>query len=144
MNSKEIGLVQSTFTDVRPIALASAELFYNRLFVLDPSLRHLFKGDLVHQGRMLLSMLGSAVNGLSDIEALVPIVRQLGARHVHYGVKDEHYPTVGSALLWTLEKGLGDRFTSPVRDAWAAAYALLAGAMQNGAREELSKSSVAV
>jgi len=138
MNSQEINLVQSTFAEVRPIAAVAAELFYSRLFALDPSLRPMFKGDMAHQGRMLMSMLSAAVNGLSNIDALVPAVRQLGARHVKYGVQDEHYATVGSALLWTLEQGLDEKFTPAVREAWTTAYELLADVMQFGAREALA------
>ena len=135
MNSEQIQLVQSSFAKVRPIATVAAELFYGRLFELDPSLRPLFKGDIVAQGRMLMSMLNAAVAGLQDLDALTPVVRQLGARHVRYGVQDQHYATVGEALLWTLEKGLAADFTPAVRDAWIAAYALLAGEMQRGAAE---------
>jgi hemoglobin-like flavoprotein len=139
MNSEQINLVQSTFAEVRPIAAAAAELFYERLFVLNPSLRSMFKGDMVHQGRMLMAMLNSAVNGLTNLNAMVPVVRQLGARHAGYGVRDEHYISVGSALLWTLEQGLGEKFTPEVREAWTAVYELLAGVMQMGAIEARSR-----
>ena len=139
MNSEQINLVQSTFKDVHPIAVVAAELFYDRLFTLDPSLRPLFKGDMVHQGRMLMAMLNSAVNGLTNLDAMVPVVRQLGARHAKYGVRDEHYATVGSALLWTLEQGLGEKFTPEVREAWTVAYELLAGVMQMGEIEARSR-----
>jgi len=143
MNSEQIELVQSTFKDVQPIAATAAELFYSRLFTLDPALRPMFRSDMAHQGRMLMSMLGSAVNGLTRLDTLVPVVHKLGARHVHYGVRDEHYATVGSALLWTLEQGLGEKFTPAARDAWAAAYALLASTMQQGAAESLAQEAVA-
>ena len=143
MNSAQINLVQSTFAQVRPIAVTAAEIFYNRLFVLDPALRPMFKGDLAHQGRMLMAMLNSAVNGLTNLDAIVPVVRQLGARHANYGVRQEHYATVGSALLWTLEQGLGDKFTPAVRDAWLTAYELLAGVMQMGAIEAQSRNTTA-
>ncbi|MDB5966514.1 MAG: hemin receptor [Polaromonas sp.] len=135
MNSEQINLVQSSFAEVRPIATVAAELFYSRLFVLDPALRPMFKGDLVHQGRMLMAMLNSAVNGLTNLDAMVPVVRQLGLRHARYGVRDEHYATVGSALLWTLEQGLGSKYTPAVAEAWTAAYELVAGVMQMGAIE---------
>ena len=133
MNSAEIKLVQATFAEVRPNAVAVAELFYQRLFKLNPALRPLFTGDMVQQGRMLMSMLHAAVNGLTNVEALVPVVRKLGANHVHYGVRDEDYATVGSALLETLEVGLGDSFTPAVRNAWTAAYGLLSSVMLQGA-----------
>jgi hemoglobin-like flavoprotein len=96
----------------------------------------MFRGDMGKQGAMLMSMIGAAVNGLRNLETLAPVVRQLGARHVKYGVKAGHYATVGDALLWTLEQGLEDDFTPEVRDAWAAAYGLLAEVMQLGAMQE--------
>jgi hemoglobin-like flavoprotein len=143
MSPHQIDLVQRSFAEVKPIATAAAGLFYNRLFILDPSLRHLFKGDMPKQGQMLMSMIGAAVGGLRNLETLSPVVRQLGARHVGYGVRTEHYATVGSALLWTLGEGLGEKFTPEVREAWAAAYDLLSDVMQLGAMEpmEIAKAS---
>jgi hemoglobin-like flavoprotein len=136
MSPQQIELVQQSFADVKPIAGAAAELFYTRLFMLDPSLRPMFKGELHKQGQMLMSMIGTAVAGLRNLETLAPVVRQLGARHVRYGVRTEHYAIVGDALLWTLEKGLGPKFTPEVREAWAGAYGLLSDVMQLGALEE--------
>jgi hemoglobin-like flavoprotein len=136
MTPQQITLVQATFADVKPIATTAAELFYNRLFTLDPSLRPLFKGDMGQQGQMLMSMIGAAVSGLKDLERLAPVVRQLGARHVRYGVQAQHYATVGSALLWTLDQGLGEKFTPAVREAWTQAYTLLSDVMLLGAMEE--------
>jgi hemoglobin-like flavoprotein len=135
MTPQQIDLVQQTFADVKPIAATAAELFYNRLFTLEPSLRPMFKGDIRQQGRMLVSMIGAAVNGLNNLYTLEPVVRGLGARHAGYGVRDEHCAIVGAALLWTLEQGLGEKFTAEVRDAWAAAYGLLADVMMLGAAE---------
>lgn len=130
MTPTQVQLVQQTFEDVRPIAAAAATLFYDRLFTLDPSLRPLFKGDMEAQGRKLMQALAMAVGGLKTPEAILPAVSALGARHRGYGVQPEHYDTVGAALLWTLEQGLGQGFTPDVREAWAAAYGMLAGAMQ--------------
>jgi hemoglobin-like flavoprotein len=135
MSPQQIDLVQRSFNEVKPIAAAAAELFYRRLFMLDPSLRPLFKGEMTKQGQMLMSMIGAAVAGLRNLEKLAPVVRQLGARHAGYGVRTEHYATVGNALMWTLDEGLGDKFTPQVRDAWAAAYDLLSEVMQLGAIE---------
>ncbi len=135
MTPAQIDLVQKTFADVKPIASTAAELFYNRLFTLEPSLRSMFKSDIRQQGQMLMSMIGAAVGGLKNLDALVPVVRALGSRHASYGVKEEHYAIVGGALLWTLEQGLGPKFTPEVRDAWAAAYGLLADVMMLGAAE---------
>ncbi len=138
MTPQQIDLVQKSFADVKPIAATAAALFYSRLFTLDPALRPMFKGEMLKQGQMLMSMIGAAVAGLKNLETLAPVVRQLGARHVRYGVRTEHYGTVGSALLWTLEQGLGSKFTPEVRDAWAAAYELLSDVMQLGAMDEVA------
>lgn len=138
MTPQQIQLVQSTFNQVRPIASAAADLFYQRLFELDPSLRPLFTGDIKKQGAMLMSAISMAVNGLTHPESIIPAVQGLGRRHVAYGVKAEHYTTVGAALLWTLEQGLGEAFTPDVKEAWTATYTLLATVMQDAAAESIS------
>lgn len=133
MTPKQIELVQATWKKVLPIADTAAELFYGKLFALDPSLKPLFKGDMKQQGRKLMSMIGTAVNGLTHLEQIVPAVQALGVRHAGYGVKDAHYGTVATALVWTLEQGLGELFTPEVRDSWVGAYTLLAKTMQDAA-----------
>jgi hemoglobin-like flavoprotein len=138
MTPRQIELVQQSFAQVQPIAATAADLFYDRLFTLDPGVRAMFKGDMARQKTLLMAMLAAAVNGLRDLDKLAPVVRQLGARHVGYGVKAEHYPIVGGALLWTLEQGLGEAFTPEVREAWTAAYGLLSDVMQQGASEAAS------
>ena len=135
MTPRQKLLVQQSFAEVVPIADVAARLFYARLFDLDPSLESLFTGDMDEQGRKLMQMLTVAVRGLDRLDELVPAVRALGERHVRYGVRDEHYATVGSALLWTLELGLDEAFTPEVRDAWAAVYTVLADTMKQGAAE---------
>lgn len=133
MNPKQIELVQTSFEKVVPIAGTAADLFYARLFELDPALRPMFPADLSEQKHKLMHMLTVVVRGLNRLDQLVPAVQQLGARHASYGVKDEHYATVASALLWTLEKGLGPDFTPEVKEAWVAAYTVLATTMQAAA-----------
>ncbi len=133
MTSREITLVQSSFRAVAPIADQAAALFYARLFELDPALRAFFRGDMQEQGRKLMSVLSLAVGSLEKLDQLLPAVRQLGVRHVGYGVDDSHYATVGAALLWTLEKGLGSAFTPEVRAAWTTTYNTLASAMLDAA-----------
>jgi hemoglobin-like flavoprotein len=133
MNHDQVTLVQSSFERVEPITEIAAELFYTRLFELDPSLRPLFHGDMKSQGQKLMTTLKLVVRGLEKPETILPAVRSLGQRHVAYGVKDEHYATVGAALLWTLGQGLGDAFTPEVENAWTTAYTLLAGVMQEAA-----------
>ena len=135
MTPQQIALVQDSFRKVVPIADTAAMMFYARLFELDPSLRKLFKGDMKKQGMMLMSMIASAVRGLSDPNALIPVLHALGRRHSGYGVVDAHYTIVAEALLWTLQQGLGEEFTAESRDAWVAAYSLMASVMQQGGRE---------
>ena len=141
MTPHQIRLVQDSFLQVEPIAETAAMLFYTQLFTLDPGLQPLFKGDMKQQGRLLMTMIGAAVRGLTKLETLAPAVRQLGSRHAGYGVRTEHYATVGSALLWTLEQGLGGQFTPEVREAWTQAYGLLAQVMQEGARASATQSA---
>jgi hemoglobin-like flavoprotein len=133
MEAKEIELVQSSWKSVKSISEQAAVLFYGRLFELDPELKPLFKGDMVEQGRNLMTMIGTAVNSLSRLDAVVPAVQALGRRHVAYGVKDTHYDTVGAALLWTLEQGLGEAYTSEVAAAWTETYSILASVMKDAA-----------
>jgi hemoglobin-like flavoprotein len=135
MNSEQIGLVQSSFAQVALIADLAADLFYARLFELDPSLREMFKGDMAEQKRKLITMLTVAVNSLTRPETLLPAVQALGHRHAGYGVENRHYETVGAALLWTLEQGLGKAFTPEVKAAWVAVYTLLATTMQEAAEK---------
>lgn len=130
MTPEQIALVQGTWAKVVPIKETAADLFYGKLFELDPTLRPLFKGDIKEQGRKLMTMITLAVKGLDDLPALVPAVKDLGRRHAGYGVTAAHYGTVATALLWTLEKGLGDAFTPPVKDAWTQTYTVLANTMQ--------------
>ncbi|MCW6053105.1 hypothetical protein K4039_24280 [Lyngbya sp. CCAP 1446/10] len=126
----QVELVQSSFNKVKPIADKAAELFYQRLFELDPSLRPLFKGDMKEQERQLMTTLEFAVKGLRQPEKIVAVVQNLGRRHAGYGVQDEYYDTVGQALLWTLAQGLGVEFTAPVQTAWEEAYTFLSEIMK--------------
>jgi hemoglobin-like flavoprotein len=135
MSPEQVQQVQQSYARLSPMADQVAELFYARLFELDPSLRKLFRGDIKRQGMMLMSMIGAAVRGLSDANALIPVLTALGRRHTGYGVVEAHYVTVGQALVWTLEKGLGAAFTAEMRNAWVAAYTLMATVMKQGAGE---------
>jgi len=135
MTPEQAELVKSSWAKVVPIADKAAELFYGKLFELDPSLKPLFKGNMVEQGKKLMKMINTAVNGLDRLDEIVPAVQQLGVRHISYGVKDEHYDTVGAALLWTLEAGLGDAFTDETKTAWATVYGLLSDTMKAAAAE---------
>lgn len=133
MTPEQITLVQTSFAKVAPIADLAANLFYTRLFEMDPTLRPLFKGDMAEQGRKLMKMLTLAVASLNRLDELTPVVQKMGERHATYGVAAHHYDTVAGALLWTLEQGLGDDFTPATRQAWVTAYTFLATTMQAAA-----------
>ena len=137
MTPQQAQLVRDSFKLVEPIADQAAALFYDNLFNADPALRAKFRGDMQRQGQLLMTMIGSAVKLLDKPDALLPVLRSLGARHLSYGVQDSHYPTVGGALLLTLEQGLGNAFTPPVRDAWVALYSVVCSTMLEGAREAI-------
>jgi len=134
MTPDQIARVRASWTLVVPVADTVAARFYERLFALDPTLRPLFvHTDPASQRRKLVQTLAVVVAAIDDLSRLLPAVEALGRRHTAYGVTDAHYATVGEALLWTLERGLGDTFDDATRGAWAAAYGLLATAMQRAA-----------
>jgi hemoglobin-like flavoprotein len=130
MTPRQKELVQTTWSKVVPISDTAAGLFYGKLFELDPALRPMFSSDIKEQGKKLTTMITVAVRGLDDLTTLVPAVQALGRRHAGYGVKDEHYAIVAAALLWTLEKGLGNDWNNEVRDAWVVVYTILADTMK--------------
>jgi len=134
MTPREKSVVRETFAQVAPSADTAAALFYGRLFELDPTLKELFKVDMREQGRKLMQMIGLAVSKLDALDELVPAVQALGRRHAGYGVKDVDYDTVGAALLWTLQQGLGPAFTPEVKSAWTTVYGLLASTMKAAAQ----------
>ena len=129
MNSTQVKLVQESFAKVIPISEAAAVIFYDRLFEVAPAVKAMFPSDMTQQRKKLMMMLAAVVNGLGNLESILPAASALAKRHVDYGAQPEHYPVVGGALLWTLEKGLDDAWTSDVADAWTAAYGTLSGYM---------------
>jgi hemoglobin-like flavoprotein len=133
LTPQQVVLVQSTFRTIQPMTATAAELFYKRLFEIEPATATLFKGDMNQQGRRFMQVLAAAVGSLSSMSTLVPIVQRLGLRHAACGVRAEHYDSVQQALLWTLALILQDDYTDDVRSAWATAYAMLAGVMKEAA-----------
>ncbi|MES0874933.1 globin family protein [Sinimarinibacterium thermocellulolyticum] len=129
MNAEQIALVRSTWKAILPMRTAVAELFYNKLFELEPRLQPLFKTDLERQGEKLIAMLDAAVRGLDHPQVLGPALRDLGQRHIRYGASENDYSTVAVSLLWTLEQGLGEAFTADARRAWTEAYAIIVSLM---------------
>jgi hemoglobin-like flavoprotein len=129
MTPDQVKIVQDSFAKVAPIADQAATIFYDRLFEVAPSVKAMFPPDLTEQRKKLMATLAVVVNGLGNLESVLPAASALAIRHVGYGAKAEHYPVVGGALLWTLEKGLGASWTAEVAAAWAAAYGTLSGYM---------------
>ena len=129
MNSTQVNLVQESFAKVIPISEAAAVIFYDRLFEVAPAVKVMFPADMSGQRKKLMMMLAAVVNGLGNLQSILPAASALAKRHVDYGAKPEHYPVVGGALLWTLEKGLGEAWTPDVADAWTTAYGTLSGYM---------------
>lgn len=135
MSPEQKNLVKSTWAMVVPIADTAAGLFYDRLFAIDTSTRSMFTStNMAEQRKKLMQALAFVINGLDATEQLLPTIQSLGRNHVRYGVTDTHYDSVGSALLWTLEQGLEDAWTPNVKEAWVAAYTLVAGVMKDAAR----------
>jgi nitric oxide dioxygenase len=134
MSPTQIAHVERSFRIIAPLGEMAAAIFYERLFTMDPAMHRLFRhADMGEQGRKLMAALGLVVDHLREPDQLLAIAAELGRRHAGYGVRPCHFDTVGAALLDTLAEGLGDAFTPPVRDAWEAAYRLLAATMQAGA-----------
>jgi hemoglobin-like flavoprotein len=136
MTPEQKALVKTTWSQVVPIADMAAKLFYGKLFEIDPSTRQMFKStDMPEQRKKLMQALATVIAGLDNLAPLIPVLETLGRKHVAYGVVDQHYASVGAALLWTLEQGLQDAWTPPVKDAWIAAYTAVAGVMRNSAKD---------
>ena len=129
MDSTQIKLVQDSFAKVAPISEQAAAIFYDRLFEVAPSVKAMFPADMTEQRKKLMAVLAVVVNGLGNLKSVLPAASALAKRHVSYGAEPEHYPVVGGALLWTLEKGLGEAWTPEIAAAWTAAYGTLSGYM---------------
>jgi len=129
MTPHQASLVKSSFSRIAHLETQVASIFYGRLFALDPSLRPLFKGDIAEQGQKLMKVLGVVVANANRLDSVIPTVRELGKRHVVYGVKDADYQTVGLALIAALQEGLVESFTDEVREAWTQVYTILSKVM---------------
>ncbi len=133
LTPQQVETLQSSFRILEPLGATVAELFYLRLFELDPSVVPLFKGNMKEQGRKFMQVVAVAVGGISGLTTLVPVIKQLGIRHAIYGVQPEHYDSVREALLWAIARVLQDAYTEDVRTAWVMAYAALVGVMKEAA-----------
>jgi hemoglobin-like flavoprotein len=129
MTPDQVKAIQESFAKVAPISEQAAALFYGRLFEIAPQVKPLFRGDMKEQGRKLMATLAVVVNGLSNLDTVLPAASALAKRHVDYGVKAADYTPVGAALLWTLEQGLGKEWTPELAAAWTGAYTVLSDYM---------------
>jgi len=136
MTPEQIKLVQDSFAKVAPMSEKAAELFYGRLFEIAPQVRAMFPDDMTEQRKKLMATLAIVVNGLNNLDTILPAASALAKRHVSYGAEAAHYPVVGQALLWTLEQGLGPSWTPEVATAWTGAYTTLSGFMISEAYEK--------
>jgi nitric oxide dioxygenase len=126
-------IVRITFARLAVMPDVAGALFYERLFADHPDLRPMFKHDMRIQGVKLMTMLAMVVYNLHEPGQVLPAIRDLGVRHVGYGVKLADYEALREALLWTLGQALGEEFTPAARDAWTVCYDELAGAMKTAA-----------
>jgi len=135
MTPRQIELVQNSFDKVLPFSRYAAEIFYKRLFELDPSLRPLFTSDAKQQGKKLIESIRAVVLNLRKLDRIIAGVQAMAVRHAPHAAKSHHYATIGRALTHTLAKGLGDEFTDETREAWLTAATLLAISMKAAADE---------
>jgi len=136
MDAKQVALVQESFEKAAALGDKVADLFYEELFAIDPTLRAMFRGNMREQKKKLLTTLAFVVRSLHVPEKIIKPAQNLAIKHVDYGVKPEHYTLVGNALLRTLKKGLGAQYTPNVRDAWVEAFRTLARIMKDAAYGE--------
>jgi hemoglobin-like flavoprotein len=136
MTAQQIALIKKSWRVFRGLSPHTVgDLFYSKLFADNPSLRKMFPTDMAQQYQKLIDMLNAIVVRLDRLEEFSQEIVEMADRHVGYGVKPVHYKLVGSALLWTLEKGLGDDWTDEVKTAWEDCYNYLAGAMIGSSNE---------
>lgn len=130
----DISALETSFDLVAPRGDELVDTFYARLFAAAPAVRPLFANtDLPRQKTMLLSALVLLRKSLRDLDAIVPKLRELGARHVAYGARPEHYPLVGEVLIASMAEIAADAWRPEYELAWAQAYAVVASAMLDGA-----------
>jgi hemoglobin-like flavoprotein len=142
MTPRQIDLIRTSWSAVEPISDDAARLFYDRLFESDPAIKRLFaKTDMQAQRGILMQTLALLVSSLDDFERVVPVLEALGRVHAGYGVRQRHYDTVEAALLWALDRGLGEAFDDETADAWATAYSAVASVMIEAAADVVDESA---
>ena len=131
--SLNLEALETSFDLIAPQGDELMDEFYGRLFAAAPAVRPLFPDDMRRQKTMLLGALVLLRKSLRDLDAIVPKLRELGARHVGYGARPEHYPVVGTALIAAMASIAGAAWTAEYEAAWSEAFEIVAGAMIEGA-----------
>jgi len=144
LTPEQISLIKESWAKVIPIKETAAELFYARLFELDPTAKALFKGKLDFQGDKLMTTLNVVVESLENLESVIPMLHAMGKRHIIYNVRAEQYDIVGAAFLWVLDQGLGDAFTEETKQAWTIAYGLIASVMLEAYNENTEQAQTLI
>jgi hemoglobin-like flavoprotein len=136
MTTEQVRIIKNTWRSLQGVdATLLGDVFYSRLFLKEPSLRKMFQVPREIQAKKLIDMLDMIVSRLDRLDEVSEDIRQLGKRHVGYGVKAKHYEDVGNALLWTVSKGLGKDWNKEVETAWTACYLMLTRAMLDGVND---------
>ena len=142
MTQKQIELVKSSWSLVSAIdPIIVGDLFYNRLFEIAPQVKHMFRNPIPEQSKKLIAMINYVIIKLDKLEDIIGEVGKLAQRHTNYGVKPEHYTIVGSALIWTLGKGLGEFWNDELKEAWIECYTILSNAMISAANSETKEAA---
>src|SRR5262249_13823624 len=129
LTSAETALVKRSFDRIWPVAGETADRFYRRLFEISPHLRPMFRDDLREQGRKFIGTLAVLVGHLEDNDQLLSVAGTLGRQHAQFGVQPTHYPLVGAALLWALDRALGVDWTLETEAAWQNAFEIVSAHM---------------
>jgi nitric oxide dioxygenase len=142
MNERDVALVQQSFEKIAAVGEPLAELFYEELFSVDPSLRAMFTSDFVEQRWKFMAALAMVVGSLHTPEKILSPARALAVKHVSYGVLPIHYTCFGDALVQTVKKSLGAEFTAELENAWVAAFRMLADVMKEAAYPAAPKGAI--
>jgi hemoglobin-like flavoprotein len=139
MTPDQVRTVQESFQQLAPHAAHAAQMFYDELFRIAPEARGLFPTDMTGQHRKFVQMLAMVVKSLGNISTVSEHIADLGRRHAAYDVSERHYALVARALLVTLHRFFGSRYTPEIQSAWSAAYNMLARMMFESAAAGYSK-----
>jgi hemoglobin-like flavoprotein len=137
MTEEQIALVKNSWKMFRKIdAGLIGDVFYSKFFFENPKLRQMFPSSMEHQYKKLIEMLSVIISKLDRLDNITDDIKAMALRHEGYGVKPQHYRLLGNALLWTMERGLGNDWNDKVKEAWFACYTKIAETMIAAIRKE--------